>query len=208
MNRIKSIFYFLFILLISGCAVPHHYYNQDKERIKKSKYNKLKDHRVNLDVTTDYDTLIISRLYDRRLFGKLNKEQLQKVRLDMEKSLSVTLDFSEDLLVGYFSEKQSYGEDCFAAYLNNRRFDFSDKGNYIKVVKAEVTTYEVKDPYYIDRDKIFSANFFTEGVACDNWMVLRPDGTYGIYYAEGGNAIFWDLDEEWDLDFIKKNSRK
>ena len=123
-------------------------------------------------------------------------------------SLKSELDFSTDLCIGYFIDDDTRKDNCIEFYLTKKRFDFRKKLNYIRVLQKEYDIVEEEPSYLIDQNDVFLNHFCTEGISCDNWMVLRPNGDYRIYYAEGGSYIFDELKKEWNSAFQKAEYKK
>ena len=207
----------LFVLLVMLSCTPknHQYYDTSGREIGASKYDRLNNYLFNLELATEEEGKTVSRLYDRRKFGRMTAGQLQDFRESLELSLDQKLDFSTDLCIGYFDVDYSMKEDCVEYYLTEKRFDFTTADNYIgkplnyiSVLNKAHSNTKLAELYFIDRKHVILDNFFVKGIACDHWLVLRPDGQFRYYYAEGGSAIFDELDHKWDDTFIQADYNK
>ena len=57
--------------------LPHYYLNQEQLEISEEEFYGLADFRFNLFKEMQYDSAIVSFLYDRQKFGQLSQVQLQ-----------------------------------------------------------------------------------------------------------------------------------
>ncbi len=185
------------------------YYDVEGNRISKRKFAALADYYYVIDRNIEYETYYESRLFCRQKFGQLSSAEFSDFLVDIESSTGLKMDGTKPIMIGFFQEL-SPSENCTLFYhaahwakLKKRR-----KHNYYSIANNKIQFDEQVLECNYDSLGLLTNLFFNEYVTCSNWLVIKPDGSYRIFYGEGGPEIF-DTKElaEWDEDFIKQNTK-
>jgi len=188
--------YCCLVLLMSGCGSHHVFYDTSGRQVSRAQFKKQVNLRLNKYSTKLIDGHKVTSLYPNHSVGKLNPDALKSVQQKL-KLMSEDIDVSKPLCIGLFRYTlDEWGNCCADNYL--ARKDFDDYENYIRVVNFLVKPQDRYLPFYYDKDNFLKETFFPEDLACDHWMVLRPNGEYQIHYGETGSWIFDYVDVEWD----------
>ncbi len=158
-----------------------HYFDEEGQSLTREEFNSKIDYGYNLDRTVMYDKVIISRLFYRQRFGKLSAGKHQNLINNLSRSFSHDLDPKAVLKIGYFRMRDSE-DDCVEFYLDSKWAKKFEEPNYIKVTDRTENTNKYHFPSFYDSLKVLEKVFFTDRISCDNWLAIKPDGSYHIYY--------------------------
>jgi len=186
----------------SQYELEHLYFNEEDTKITREEFQDQLDYSFNLFNTIKYDSIIISKLYPRQRFGRLDETKLSRIQSQMMKATATEINFESDLCIGFFYNRSWADDDCINFYLTDKNFNNLIKENYIRVIDKEIETSKNQFRYIIDKDNFFRSTFFREDITCDNWLAIRPNGDYRTYYGEGGYSICKEFDKVWDDDYI------
>ncbi|WP_418514026.1 hypothetical protein [Corallibacter sp.] len=175
------------------------YLNEIYEEINPKEFIKAKKTGKYLDLYFENDTLIQCLLVRRRPIGKLNKNQFEKLK----ENLQIKNTIEDDLVVIiYYPGKDS----CNKAekYSTWNVFD-SDYLKKLKKISGISHHWIYKDDenlkYYYkrkigwkkDKNQFIEKLFFKYHYPCFSFVVIDSKGNYMAYYGEFGKQTVWEL---------------
>ncbi len=189
---------------------PRHYYDVEGNRISRRKFAAQADYYYVIDRNIEYETYYESRLFCRQKFGQLSSAEFIDFLVDIETSTGLKIDGTKPIMIGFFQEL-SPSENCTLFYhaAHWAKLKKRHKHTYYSIANNKIQFDEqVLDCSY-DSLGLLTNLFFDEYVTCSNWLVIKPDGSYRIFYGEGGLEIFQmkEMVVDWDEKFIRINTR-
>lgn len=186
------------------------YYDAEGTEVTPKDFATMVDYAFVIDRNLEYDTYYESRLFYRDRFGKLSTTRLNNFIANLEASTGLDIDSTVPIKIGYFHEDEP-SERCTFFYHSEHWANLLKRWqyNYFSIANNKVIFEEQVSPCSHDSLRVMERLFFNQKIACGNWMVVKPDGSYRIFYGEGGPMIFEEKElVEWDEAFIEHKTKR
>ena len=189
---------------------PRQYFDAEGAKVTRKEFEAKVDYAYVIDRNIEFDTFFESRLFYRQRFGKLSKAKFKNFITNLEVSTGLTLDQTVPIMIGYFHEPTP-SEHCTVFYHSAHWAALKEHANrnYYSIANNKLDFDKQILECSYDSSGVMERLFFSQNIACSNWIALKPDGSYRIFYGEGGAQIFEkeEILMNWDEKFIAKKSQ-
>ncbi|TYB73177.1 hypothetical protein [Bizionia myxarmorum] len=169
------------------------YKNLDGKKICKRKFrNKIKP--AVFVKTTETDTYIIKRLSNRIVDGQFSSINQESFYREIENIVQQKVDPSKKLVLHYYKKQneafeKDVADDLYWDFIKRNSSEFA---SYLIVSKDSNIPADADKNVFVDGNNYLESEFFTESDSELYHMLLRPDGSYKLFY--GSFDIVYILD--------------
>lgn len=192
----------LFVAISFGQTKKEYYYDTDWKAISRNDFYIKSNNSLNINRLVENDTMIMGKLFTRRVYAKLPQDSLQMVHAYLSKIANKKIDDSKIIVLNYYPDHNPDGTKAPTSmpvydskYLKNLH-KISPTTQQFRIYKYDDNLADKKDNWLIDNNALIEHTFFPYYFMYGSVIVIHPSGNYYIYYGEYGyDNVFEGLNE-------------
>ncbi|OUR91071.1 hypothetical protein A9Q87_11385 [Flavobacteriales bacterium 34_180_T64] len=157
-----------------------------------------------LHLVFENDTSTTSVLHPRKVYGKLNKTDLDSLRSKLNSiSESNPISYKSHIVINYFSGnypislKKPTGWNIYHNDYKRKLDRIIDSNMYWIYNDIEDLKFQRKKRLWVKDEEHFIKNlFFPFHIPYGNFVIIKPDGNYICFYGEYGKQSVWNVAKE------------
>lgn len=199
------LFLFFTSSIVSAQVKKEYFLDENSKHISKGEFYRRVNHEYNLDVVIKNDSIIINKLFQRKITDNLSNEKLTDLRNYLAEISGTAIDKNKTIIINYYSgldgKEPAGSKSTWNIYYKKytKTLQKLDNVQQFWVYKYdENLEHHHKDRinWLFDKSGLIEKTFFPYHFNVGSFTIISPNGKYQSYYGEYGyNHVFESLKE-------------
>jgi hypothetical protein len=205
-TTLKHLFTIITLILFAatsfGQTKKEYYYDTDWKAISRNEFYTKSNDAINIKRKVENDTIIMGKLFTRRVYAKLPQDSLQIIHTYLSKIAKKEIDASKIIALNYYPDHKPDNPNLPTSMpVSERQYikklhKITPEAQQFRVYKYDDKLTDKKENWVIDEDAVIEHTFFPYYFMYGSVVIIHPSGNYYIYYGEYGvNQVIEGLNE-------------
>lgn len=198
-NMIKKVILFFFLiqtLNINAQSTKQEFYDTNGNKISKEEFLKLENHKINLAIGLDYDTLQVFKLVNRINLDILDTLTLEKLKKHLELNYEQKITKDDYIVINYITANPILKKEKELSLWTILQPNYIKKlHNKIKCkqfwiydeLQTDLDSYQYPHINWLkEKDNFIKNLFYPFQFSLGNCTIIAPNGNFYSYYGEYG----------------------